>query len=151
MTMPVAEGSLTLKAPVEIVQRYLSDPAHLPEYCPNVIGVREIQRSTSGNTHFYWTYKMVDVRFDGSAETKNLYHRLEIHFQGGLRGEAHWSWKATDAETDLHIAIEYDLPMPLARKHSENAILQHNEQSLKAMLDTLKHLLDARKIPEPKG
>jgi hypothetical protein len=127
-----------------MVFRYLSDPIHLTEFCTNVVEVSDV-RHLPGNTKFAWVYKMIGVRIIGEAAIDEIlpHQQLTIRFYGGVQGSIVWQLQAESEGTFLEIKLDYILPAPLLKKHSETVILRQNEYDIESTLVHLQTLLEA--------
>jgi hypothetical protein len=148
--MPVVERSISLNVPVEMAFQYLYNPTHLPEVCPSVIEVDDVQHHTMHSTDFKWTFKMVGVRFEGGAEFVATRHnqRMDIQFWGGIRGHLTWQLHPNDEGVCLETEVEYKLPTLLLHKHSEEQVVQHNMHAVDLMLKRVKMLLESKVVAQ---
>lgn len=149
--MPVIERSITLNTPIEVVFQYLYNPTHLPEVCPGVIAVDDIQHRTTHSIDFTWTFKMVGVQFTGGAEIVATRHhqRMDIQFWGGIRGHLTYQLHPTDEGVDLETTVEYKLPTPLLQKQDEAQIIRHNARAVESMLKRIKTVLESEVVAQP--
>ena len=147
--MPTIERNIHLNVPVEVAYRYLSEPTHLPEFCPNVQEVGKTQRQSRGGVEFSWAFKMVGVRFEGMAELNETQHnrRLDMHVWGGIKGSVAWQVEPVGVGVVVTVSIDYELPAPILRGHSEATIIQSNEQIAECTLKNLKTLLEPNVTP----
>lgn len=60
--------SITIKAPVEKVFDYISEPTNLPEIWPSVVEIKDVQKLPSGSNRNRWVYKMAGIRLEGTSE-----------------------------------------------------------------------------------
>jgi polyketide cyclase/dehydrase/lipid transport protein len=143
--MPVVKRNTSLNVSAELTFRYLSDPSYFTEFCSNVVEVNDVQRHTPGKTKFAWVYKMMDVRILGEAEVKETKHnqQLDVHFWGGIRGSITWRLQPLSEGTLVEIELDYVIPEPLLKKHSEDTISNQNEHDVQDMLTNLKTHLNA--------
>lgn len=130
-----------IKAPVNRVFDFLSEPQNLPEIWPNIVEVRNIKRPKIGNALQYdWTYKMSGMRFDGKSDMVDyvLYERMVIKSQKGPVSTITWNFDMVERETQVKLEIEYEIPGSLLNKVNEKIIVQEQEHEVGAMLDNLK-------------
>jgi hypothetical protein len=142
--MPVIEKSINLNVPTASAFRYLSQVTHIVNLCPNLIEIDNLQRHSPDVMQFAWIFKMCGVRFEGTAEIKQTHHdqQIDIYFRGGIHGHMTWQFQPLDGNTLLEMRLDYVLPVPLLKKHTEDTILWQNEQSVEAMLTRLKTHLE---------
>jgi hypothetical protein len=143
--MPVIEKNIILNIPPETVFHYLSEPTHFLELCPNIIEISDLQRHSSGKAQFKWIVKLVGVRFEGPAELKHIHQnqQIDVHFWGGIRGSLTWQLQPWNEGVLLETTVDYTLPTPLLKKHTEDEILRQNEHAVELMLNGLNDLLQA--------
>jgi hypothetical protein len=143
--MTTVEKNIILKVSSEFAVRYLSDPSHFADFCPNMVEVSEVETHLQRAGKFAWVYKMMDARIFGKAEFNETKHnqQLDIRFWGGIQGNIVWRLQPLDEGVQLEVKLDYITPPPLLKKHTEDAILHHNEQAVEHMLLNLKTLLDA--------
>ena len=63
--------TITIKAPVEKVYDYISEPTNLPEIWPSLVEVKDVQKLPSGGTKERWVYKMAGIRLEGTSESED--------------------------------------------------------------------------------
>jgi uncharacterized membrane protein len=143
--MPAIERSITLNVPVEMAFRYLFNPTHLPEICPSIIEVSDVQHHTGRSTEFEWIFKMIGVRFEGGGEITDTRHnqQLDMHFWGGIRGNLTCLLQPVEDGVRLEMRVDYTLPAPLLHKHAVDTIIQSNEHTVECMLTSMKIQLEA--------
>jgi hypothetical protein len=109
-----------------------------------MIEVSDIQHHPPNGAKFGWIYKMLGVRAYGEAEVKETKHHQEltIHFWGSIRGTLTWQVQPSEDEVLLAVKLDYTVPQPLLKKHTEEAILHQNERAIEDVLTNLKSLLE---------
>ena len=67
------DKEVTVNAPIEQIFNYISEPSNPPEFWPSLMEIKDIQSLPNGGYSARWTYKMLGMRFEGTAEqrTKN--------------------------------------------------------------------------------
>lgn len=150
--MPTIQKQVHLNVPAPVVYRYLSDPVHVLAFCPAVSDVYDIVRHPSSDTHFMWKYNMIGVRFEGEAILKEPKHNAQIYMQisGGIHASVSWMLARTADGVDLTILVEYTVPKPLLRSHSEEIVIRANIHTVECVLENLKMLLEVD-IQQPIG
>jgi uncharacterized membrane protein len=132
---------IKIKAPLNKVFDFLSEPESLPEIWANLVEVKNVKRPKVGNNVQYeWTYKMSGMRFDGKSEIVDyaLYERLGTKSLKGLSTSISWKLDKQERETQVSLEIDYEIPAPLLQKVNENIVVQENEHDVDAMLENLK-------------
>ena len=67
--MPTLQKTITVKAPVEKVFKYIDEPTHLPEIWPSLFEVKDVESLPNGGHSFAWFYNMAGNRFKGTTKT----------------------------------------------------------------------------------
>lgn len=146
--MATIERSTIVNVPIEMICRYLREPANLPALCPNLIEVNDIQAFSANSKRFTWLYKMLGVRFAGRAEIKEIAHNRQLEFDlwGGINATIKWSFRPANDGVALHVLADYVLPKPLLKGYLEDTIVQHNIQCVETMLVQLKTVLESHTV-----
>jgi uncharacterized membrane protein len=140
--MAKIERTITIKAPVEKVFGYLTEPTNLPEIWPSMVEVKDVKQHIPrgvGDT-FRWVYKMVGVRFEGLNETTEFVPNQHVATKntGGIPSTFRWMYRPEDGGTKLTMDAEYTIPVPLLGKVAEPFIVKANEHEADVMLANLK-------------
>jgi carbon monoxide dehydrogenase subunit G len=135
---------ITIQAPREKVYAMISDPTRLPDWVPSLGEVRNVSGTGIGQTH-EWTYKMVGLPFKGRSEVVEVTppSRRVTRTTGGI--ESTWTFDLEEeggGATNLSLAIEYTIPVPVVRKLAERLVRRRNERELKHGLEHLKEILE---------
>lgn len=146
--MPVLERHISLKVPIESVFQYLGDPAHFMNLSPDSLEIREVRRQSPASVKFAWVYKMMGIRLFGEAELNETLHgrQLDLRFWGGMHGSIVWQLQTGNEGTILHLRLEYMVPAPLLKKHTEEMICQQNEMAVEQLLGNLKARLETEAL-----
>jgi hypothetical protein len=144
--MPVIEQSINLDIPVEVAYRYIINPAHLPEYCPNVDAVTDIRQINPWHTRFAMQFRMGGAHFEGRGDIKDIQYpyRADVYFWGGVVASAVWKLQRVNNGVWITVKVEYKLPAPLLRKHRRADLIRENEETVATMLANLKTVLEAQ-------
>jgi ribosome-associated toxin RatA of RatAB toxin-antitoxin module len=129
-------------APPEKVFNLIDDTASIPKLWRNVTNIRNLQRIPNGGHSFEFDYMMASFKISGSST--DLDHsrpnRIVTYTTGGVHSKLSWTFLpyAGGKETDLHLDVEYDVPIPLLGKLSEMVIAKINEGDITHMLNYIK-------------
>jgi uncharacterized membrane protein len=66
--MAKTEKTIIINAPVEKVFNYVNEPTNLPEICPSLVEVKDVQRLPNDGTSDRWVYEMAGMRFQATSE-----------------------------------------------------------------------------------
>ena len=129
----------TIKAPVEKIFDYISEPSNLPEIWPSLVEVKDVQRLTDG-TKFRWVYKMAGIHLEGTTENVESIanQRIVSKTKGGVESTQTWMFQPEGDGTKVTFEVEYTVPIPVLGKLAEAIIVKMNEQEGEAILANLK-------------
>jgi uncharacterized membrane protein len=135
---------LTVRAPVEKVFAFLSDPHNLPEIWPNVLEVKNIKRDTSGGYNFDWAYKMSGVRLEGKVETAEIMRNQRLVFKSAKGFECIFRWKFMPESqlTNLTLELDYTIPPSVLKHAKEDVVTQLNEHEIEALIENVRTKLE---------
>ena len=132
-----------IKAPVEKVFSYISNPTSELEYVPGATEVRDV--SGEGiNQRWGWTYKMMGISFKGYSEVVGFIPN-EVYVQestGGISSTWDFAFMPEEGGTRLTLVVEYDIPIPVLGKITERLVLRQNEREADLAMATLKDILE---------
>ncbi|MFC1958492.1 SRPBCC family protein [Chloroflexota bacterium] len=128
--MARVDKEVTIEAPLEDIFGYISDLSNLPEIWPSLIEIKDVQSLPSGGYSARWVYKMVGMRFEGTAEYTEIVPNqwLVIETQGGISSTITWTFRSRENITRVTLTIEYKVPIPLLGKLAEAIIVKMNDQ-----------------------
>lgn len=147
--MNIIRKTVIIHAPVHPVFEYVLNPDHLPEMCPNLLAVQEVQRLPNGGRSFEWEYRMAGTHFWGSCRTTecDVNHCLVSQIEGGITGRATWFFRPENQGTHVALVVEYVVPPPLIHKPHQEALIQENETAVAALLERLKINIEESQTP----
>jgi len=131
--------SITIKAPVEKVFDYISEPTNLPKIWPSLVEVKDVQRLPDG-TKFRWVYKMVGIHLEGITEGVESIanQRIVSKTKGGVESTQTWMFQPEGDGTKVTFEVEYTVPIPVLGKLAEAIIVKMNEHEGEVILASLK-------------
>ena len=132
--------SITIKAPVEKIINYLSEPTNLPEIWPSLVEAKDVQRLPDGGTKFRWVYKMAGIHLEGTSEDTEYVpnQRIVSKSKGGVESTQTWMFHPEGDETKVTFEVEYTVPVPVLGKLAEAIIVKMNEHEGEIILANLK-------------
>jgi len=135
----------TIKAPVEKVFAFTTDPTTLAEVWPSLAEVRDVQRLPNGGTSFRYVYKMAGLRLEGTSEDTEYAanQRVVNKTKGGVQATQTFTFQPEAGGTKLIWEIEYTVPIPLLGKLAEAIIVKMNEREIELVLANLKDRMEA--------
>ncbi len=143
--MVTLSRSITIRARVDEVFRFLEDKAPFPEFWPNMIEVSEIRDLPNEDKHYHWTQKMAGLRFEGvgsrfeSILNKKLVSKAETDTGSTIT----WLMEAHSGATDVTFQADYMITVPALGGLAEKVVVKLNERQADTMLADLKTLIEA--------
>ena len=133
----------TVNAPIAKVFSYISDPMNQLEWLPSISSVRNVNGEGQGQT-FSWTYKMGGLPLKGNTET--LEHvankRIVLKTSGGVASTWTWQFSRAANETEIDLAKEYTIPIPVLGKIAEKLILKQNAREARLAMANIKSRME---------
>jgi len=132
--------TINIKAPVEKVFDYISEPTNLTEIWPSLVEVKDVQRLPSGGTKNRWVYKMAGIRLEGTSEDAERIpnQRLVSKTKGGVESTQIWMFQPEAGGTKVTFEVEYTVPIPVLGKLAEAIIVKMNDHEGELILANLK-------------
>ncbi|MDE3231603.1 MAG: SRPBCC family protein [Chloroflexota bacterium] len=143
--MATVERSVLIQAPVERVFGYAAVPAHLPEFWPSMLEIKDVQPLPNGGHRFRWVYQMAGMRFEGTSEDVEYLpnYRMMQKSKGGIDSTISWTFQTEADGVRVTFVAAYSVPVPLLGRLAEAAIAKVNEQETETLLANLKARLEA--------
>jgi uncharacterized membrane protein len=137
--------TIEIKAPVQRVYDFLTQPANLPGIWPNLVSVSNVVAAMNGSHDFDWNYKMGGIHFKGHAKTEAAEpgKLVRVRNEGGIDSTFLWTYQGLNgANTRLKVDIEYTIPTPVIGKLAEALAAKMNERDLDHLLANLKDVME---------
>ncbi len=137
--------TIDIKAPVQNVFDFLTQPANLPSIWPNLMSVSNIVDKGGGKYDFDWVYKMVGIHFKGHAMTEEAKpgKLVRVRNEGGIPSTFIWTYAGMDGMgTRLTVEVDYTLPTPVVGKIAEALVAKINERDAETLLANLKDVME---------
>jgi uncharacterized membrane protein len=135
--------SITIKAPVEKVFAYVTDPMNLTEWMVGMMDVSDVSGS-GADLRFHWRYKMAGIPFSG--ETKFIEYvpneRSASEGKGGIPNTFRWRYTPEAAATKVDLEVEYTIPVPVLGKLAERLVHKRNEREADLWMENIKERLE---------
>lgn len=136
--------TVTIKAPVDKVFSYISNPKNEMEFIPSITDIRDVQGQKVGDK-YGWTYKMMGVSLKGDSEiieckADELYVTRST---GGIISTWTWTFKPEGDSTVLGVTVDYNIPVPVLGKVGERMVLRQTEREADYAMENLKDILQA--------
>jgi len=132
--------TINIKAPVEKVFDYISEPTNLPEIWPSLVEVKDVQKLPSGGTRNRWVYKMAGILLEGTSEETEYVpnQRIVSKTKGGAESTQTWMFQPEAGGTKVTLEVEYTVPIPVLGKLAEAIIVKMNDHEGELILANLK-------------
>ena len=138
--MPILEKAITIKAPVDRVFKFVSDPVNLPQIWPSLFEIKGVRTLPNGGHKFEWLYNMAGQKVEGTVET--LEHvpneRIVDKAIGDVESVFTWKFHGENGTTKVEFLADYKTPMPFLDPKDERFVLKRNEFEAYALLENLK-------------
>jgi coenzyme Q-binding protein COQ10 len=145
--MVTVKKSVVVDAPVEQVFDYMADPKSNVEILPGMMDVRDIHE-TEGHvgTTFRWTYKMAGLRFEGETTVLEWVRnkRVVTRTKGGIGSTWYFDYASKGKGTELSLAVEYEMPVPILGKIAEAVVRRQNEREADLALANVKARMESK-------
>lgn len=143
------EKTIDIKAPVERVFDYLSEPKNLPAIWPSMVEVSEVRPSSLGGNDFNWVYKMAGLHFRGHSEVKEFEKGrfYVMRNESGIPSTFRWTFSGKGTCT-VKMEVEYSIPTPIIGKLAENVLHRLNEREAETVLLNLKSVIESQATKE---
>ena len=131
---------VVIRAAIEKIFSYISEPSNLPIFWPSLIEVNDIQSLPNGGYRTKWVYKMAGMRFEGVGEYTEVVpnHWLVIETKGGIKSKITWTFRKWMNVTKVNLTIEYKIPIPLLGRLAEVIVTQMNSKEGDLLMDNLR-------------
>lgn len=141
--MARVQRSVLIKAPVEKVFSYLTDPKNELEWLPSITDVREVSGQGVGKK-WEWSYKMFGISFKGNSEVTEQVDNEKYVYKtmGGIKSTWTFLFKKEDDGTILNLDVEYTIPIPVLGKVAEKLALSQNEKEANLAVENIKSMLE---------
>ncbi|MFH1381419.1 MAG: SRPBCC family protein [Chloroflexota bacterium] len=135
--------NILIKAPVEKVYEYLSEPKNMLEWHPSVIAIRNIS-GRGENQQWSWDYKLMGLIFKGRVQVTRSVTNTErtIKTTGGLKSTRTWRFAREAGGTRLDYELEYKIPTPVVGKVGEFIALQRSERVVDMAMANIKERME---------
>jgi len=132
--------SVHIKAPVEKVFAFLSDPCNLPEVWPSMVETQVTGMTHTGGQNFSWEYKMAGLRIQGESEVLEQVPNQKVVTQSkkGIESTFVWHYEPEGDGMRLQVDVEYVIPVPLLGKLAENVVAKLNEHEADVLIENIK-------------
>jgi len=137
--------TVEIKAPVQRVYDFLTQPENLPSIWPNMVSVSNVTVAANGSHDFDWIYKMAGLHFKGHAETLEAVpgKLVRMRNQRGIPSTFVWTYEGLNGSgTRLTVAVEYEIPTPIIGKIAEALLVKLNERDCENLLANLKDAME---------
>lgn len=141
--MAKVSRSIILKAPVDKVFQYISNPVNEMEFIPSITDIRDVQGQGVGDK-YGWTYKMMGISLQGESEIiESVASKRYVNKStGGIVSTWTWTFEPEGDGTRLGITVDYTIPVPVLGKVGERLVLRQTEREADYAMDNLKDILE---------
>ncbi|GMV15913.1 MAG: hypothetical protein AMXMBFR56_41370 [Polyangiaceae bacterium] len=136
--------SISIRAPLNQVYDFMTQPENLLEIWPSMVEVSHVVRSADGSHSFDWVYKMGGIHFKGHAATSEVIQnqRVVVKNDKGIPSTFFWAYSGENGNTKLILDVDYTLPSRLLDKLAEPFLTKINEREAETLLENLKNRME---------
>lgn len=143
--MAQVEATTVIHAPLQDVYRRAKDVEAFPEFMPDLVSVRVLERR-NGNTVTAWVgiVQGRKIRWVEEDEWDDARYLCRFRQREGdfTRYEGSWSFAATEDGTRTALVVDFELDLPLAGALLSNLLKVLVRKNLESMLAALKGQLE---------
>jgi carbon monoxide dehydrogenase subunit G len=142
--MAIIERSIDIKAPLERVFSYITDPANRVEWIPDVSSIRNTSGSGKGQKWDY-TYKMHGIPIKGKVEVTEYIQNKRYSHKNNRGFAKNWSYdfQSTSEGTRLTVTVEMvPYSLPFVGKIGEEGMIKSSEKNADIAVSNIKKNLE---------
>ena len=138
------ERKTTINASVKKVFAYITNPVNQIEFIPSITDIRDVNGEKGVGQRYGWTYKMMGIPLNGQAVVTEyiLNERYIWKSVGGILSTWDWTFKPDFGRTEVHLLIEYSIPVPVLNKMGDGLIQKLNEREADLAIAIIKARLE---------
>ena len=136
--MEVLEKTVTIKAPVDTVFKFVDDPVNHPKIWPSLYEIKDVATLPNGGHRFAWLYNMAGRKVEGKTETLEhvVNERIVDKTMGEIESTLTWKFLGENGETKVFFKAEYETPtLP---KEEMRFFTKRSELEAGVLLESLK-------------
>jgi hypothetical protein len=121
------ERTVTIGATAREIFKYLNEPRKIINLVPGAKEIDILEHKVQGGWLFEWKSSLCGVLFEGRGECAVCipYQFISYELSEGLNLVVNWRLKPVQNDTHVTMTIEYNLPLPLQRKHTLADVTAH--------------------------
>lgn len=142
--MQSVSDTVLIRAPLEAVFEYVTDPTRMAEWLPSMMEVHNVIGSGEGQ-QYDWAYKMAGMLFHGqSVVVAHVPNECSVHQTIGAV-QSTWTFRvqAEEGGTRFDLDIVHEVPLPVLGKIAERVMVARNARVVAAALLNAKETLEA--------
>ena len=138
-------ASIDIKAPVQRVYDFVSQPKNLPNVWSSLLEVSNVAPGRGGSYDFDWVYKMAGVHMKGHTKVSEAQpgKLLVTRAEGAIESTFRWTFAGLDGSgTRLTCEVDYTIPAPLLGKIAEAITVKLNKREQETTLANIKDVME---------
>lgn len=143
--MPVEEGTIVIRAPVEFVFSYLSDAANLPLMLQSnmIAEILEVEAQEGGGYRYIWEYNILAKTLRATSETVEFIppYVFAVKSVGPIETIGRWLLEPVAGGTLARLSVEYKMTSSLLNWLTERFAANQVRYSVEAALLALRTLI----------
>ena len=138
--------TIVIKAPVEKVFGFVTNPDNWTKYVTSLVDVRDVSsKGVEKGTTFAWQYRMLGINFGGKGTvTENAKNsKFGMKMEGGFPITENYGFKQVNGGTELSVEVLYDIPGKIMQAVTKSAVVEKlNQKEAEGVLDKIKMLCE---------
>jgi carbon monoxide dehydrogenase subunit G len=142
--MMALSHSIVIDASQDAVFAYVTDPAQMAEWLPNMVETHGIVGSGEGQ-QYEWTYKLAGMLFHGeSVVVEYMPSDLAVHQTiGSVSSTWHFRVEPEGDGSKFTLEVSYEVPVPILGRIAEHVIKRRDARLVNLALESVKDLLES--------
>ena len=142
--MATIATSIQIKAPVDKVFAYVTNPMKLPEWMVGIMEVKDVTGSEVGQ-HYHWTYKMVGIPLKGESTIRESVpnEHSVVDSKGGVISTFTFTFGPHEGGTKIDLNIDYTIPVPVLGNLAEKLVHNRNRREMEMSMENVKERMEA--------
>ncbi|MFI5299451.1 MAG: SRPBCC family protein [Polyangiales bacterium] len=143
--MHTIQRTIEIKAPIERVFEFITQPNNLPRVWPSLVSVSNVVTKPGGYFEYDSIYKMAGVHLKLHTKTEDAQPNklLRVRTEGGIEATFRWTFRGLDGTgSKVTCEVEYTIPVPVLGKVAEVLVMKLNEREMDITFANIKDALE---------
>ncbi len=142
--MMALSHSIVIDATQDAVFAYVTDPAKMAEWLPNMVETHNIVGSGEGQ-QYEWTYKLSGILYHGESVVVEYVSGSHAVHQtiGSVNSTWHFRVEPAGDRSKFTLDVEYEVPVPILGRIAERIIKRRDARLVNLALENVKDTLES--------